>query len=220
MSTKVCSVCKHTLPLECFAVRKTIRKDGSVHLSHYYSCKPCKKAYKTKYNEQNEGRIKAYHKQRYERDKESASLKAHTYYLNNRENILSRTSLWQKNNKNKVKNYQVKYSLTDKAKARFRRYYHSHSGQVRSHGIRRKMRRKLSNNGQNCNVFYTTAKLLTKVTGIQYQVDHFHPLQHPSICGLHVPANLRVVTAKENLSKNNKFTPYGYDFINGCYYDL
>lgn len=52
---------------------------------------------------------------------------------------------------------------------------------------------------------YDKARWLTFETGIQHHVDHEIPLRNPSVSGLHVPANLRVITATENCSKGNKF---------------
>jgi 5-methylcytosine-specific restriction endonuclease McrA len=51
---------------------------------------------------------------------------------------------------------------------------------------------------------YLHAMHLTKITGERYVVDHIIPLINPTVCGLHVPWNLRVITQEQNLLKSNK----------------
>lgn len=57
------------------------------------------------------------------------------------------------------------------------------------------------------------AKSLTLTTGVYHVLDHIVPLTHPDVCGLTVPANLRVITYAQNASKSNKWNPNQFDLF-------
>ena len=51
--------------------------------------------------------------------------------------------------------------------------------------------------------FYAEALRLTRC-GVAHEVDHHYPLTGETVCGLHVPENLQVITAAANLAKGKR----------------
>jgi 5-methylcytosine-specific restriction endonuclease McrA len=60
---------------------------------------------------------------------------------------------------------------------------------------------------KECGAFWDLSAATTAATGVQHSVDHIVPLAHPLVCGLHCPANLRVLPLVENLAKGNQHWP-------------
>ena len=52
---------------------------------------------------------------------------------------------------------------------------------------------------------YVLAELQTKLTGKKWHVDHDIPLQGDLVSGLHVPKNMHVILAVDNMKKGNRY---------------
>ena len=105
------------------------------------------------------------------------------YYKKNKDKVLSQVKNWQFINKDKVRAARATYKYS-KRNATPRWLTKEHYLQIES--------------------IYWLAKLQKELTDIDFHVDHIVPLRGKTVCGLHVPWNLQVLAAKDNLSKSNK----------------
>jgi hypothetical protein len=121
------------------------------------------------------------------RNREAAKQRASEWYYNNHEYALQRnkenSKLWLKNNKDKHCAYQNKRRAV-KLQATPKWLKEEHHKQIES--------------------FYWLAKLQCELTDTKYEVDHIVPLKGKTVCGLHVPWNLQLLTERENRSKSNR----------------
>lgn len=110
--------------------------------------------------------------------------KRREYQNENRDFIRAQNKVWRKNNKATV-NANRKLRKARKKQATPAWLTAEHKREMRE--------------------MYLIAELLTKFLGEEHQVDHIIPLNHELVCGLHVPWNLQVLTAAENVAKSNRF---------------
>jgi hypothetical protein len=154
--------------------KRSAAKDGL-----QYSCKSCV----TIYSEVNKNKLSTYRKD---------------YYKDNKDRI----ALYLSANKNKINTLCATYS---------RKHYLDNKDRYIAKSAKRRAR-KLSATPSWLTVedfnkieeLYACARMFKLYTGEEYHVDHIVPLQGKNVCGLHVPWNLQVIPAKENLSKSNK----------------
>jgi len=193
-----CTKCNIEKPQGDFS-RSKVKRNGR----HSY-CKECFTEYQHEHYLSNLDKIKEYRRQP---DFKAKAREYHIkYYADNKENLLARRKeawhsnpeiqkKWRGDNRDKVLAYKKNYRLKN-------------SGKVNAAA----MKRIADRNGltppwvdlKEVEHFYITAKMMEEETGIKYHVDHIHPLNGDGFNGLHVPWNLQILEASDNLTKGNR----------------
>lgn len=119
-----------------------------------------------------------------------------------------RSKEWREANSERVKEYLDKNpEQREKARIRAKEWQKKNRGRalansnLRKKRVRQAMppwadRRKISD-------IYEKSVQMEKQTGVKHHVDHIIQLVNDKICGLHIPINLQVIPASDNLRKGN-----------------
>lgn len=148
------------------------------------------------YNKKNNHKYAAQRKEYAQRNKEYLAQKKREYSakLENKLAMLERCRKWKEANPEKRKAAANRYATSGKGLAKLR--------------MRQTMIKKACPDWacqESIALKYKERKAMTNLTGVLHHVDHIVPLQGKNICGLHVAENLRVILARDNLSKHNKW---------------
>ena len=146
------------------------------------------------WRESNREKISEYNKSKYHSDPEWHRKRASEYRAENREKVIAGLKSWQARNEQSRKDY------VSENRHKYRAYAMGRNAQ------------KLNATVPWADIdviksIYEAAVALSIETGGAYHVDHIVPLQSEFVCGLHVEANLQILSASENMSKGNHWWP-------------
>ena len=140
--------------------------------------------------------IKSLRKKYYDADPKKANARAKKWRNNNAEYVSSYNKKYKEANIEWYRNGQKKWAAENKDKN------YATSAKRRA----QKLSATASWYDHNAVVeIYRRAVEQSERTGKIYNVDHIVPLQGKSVCGLHVQTNLRIVLARTNNKKGNRF---------------
>jgi len=187
VTQKNCSSCLSLKPHDDFD-RRAASRDG---LS--YKCKACAAAYRASRG----SAYQALRRAHYERNRERELAAALAYYRDNRDRQKAKHVEWVERNRDYCKAYRRRCAED----------YNARTAKRRAALLQRTPAWLSRRDYDAMHAQYALAAKRTRETGVPHHVDHEIPLQGRRASGLHVPSNLRVVPARVNLSKGNKFDP-------------
>ena len=183
METKTCSRCKETKHITLFS-RNKARADGIHH-----HCKVCASQYKT-----NPDKRKAYFK-RYNAEH---SEKIHAYREAHREKMKAYCKNRWLEKRTELLEYKKQHYLKNKA------VYIARNAKRHTSKMQRTPKWLTATDIFEIESIYAYAAALNTI-GLRYHVDHIIPLQGTIVSGLHIPENLQVISAWDNISKGNRY---------------
>lgn len=186
---KTCTKCCQVKELDAFSRNRRNKTDG-----RQPKCKECVK----RYWQENAERISERLRKKNASNPEPNRARVKEWVKQNPERAAANKRKWLDRNADQMNEIRRKWmeANTDYIAENCRRYQAAKRKAVPVWADRKEMRK-----------FYAQARRLTLETGLLHHVDHVVPIISEIVCGLHVPSNLQVLLASENVKKGNRVWP-------------
>lgn len=179
-------------------MKKIERKEARIQgLKRYYTGKPCKRGHVD---------------ERYVANGRCLSC-MDKWKEDNRDKVVSMKAAWNERNKDYHANYysENKDKKIERSKVNSRlhnkKYPWKALARTRAYQAAKEKRAiSLSDSHKSDILHIYQQSALLRHLGYDYQVDHVVPLRGKTVSGLHVPWNLQVIPASQNMSKGNKIS--------------